>query len=99
MELTLYCLLLSNCVILRFLVSVYVKLFMIRLFLESLMYIQVCFYFVDVTLGTLADLHNSREKLEDLWSARKVKLELALQLRLFEREAIEVCQFLSLNLQ
>jgi len=46
--------------------------------------------------GVLQELQSSREKLEDLWSARKLKLDLALQLRVFEQEAREVfvtCHF------
>jgi len=41
--------------------------------------------------GVLQELQSSREKLEDLWSARKLKLDLALQLRVFEQDALEVC--------
>ena len=40
--------------------------------------------------GVLQELQSSREKLEDLWSARKLKLDLALQLRVFEQDALEV---------
>jgi len=42
-------------------------------------------------VGVLQELQTSREKLEDLWSARKLKLDLALQLRVFEQDALEVC--------
>lgn len=53
--------------------------------------------------GLLESLSRSREELEELWSNRKLKLDLCLQLRLFERDALEVCfslvcSFLSLNL-
>ena len=40
--------------------------------------------------GVLQTLQAGREELEDLWSLRKLKLDLCLQLRLFEREALEV---------
>lgn len=39
---------------------------------------------------TLENLSRTREELEDLWSNRKLKLDLCLQLRLFERDALEV---------
>jgi len=47
--------------------------------------------------GVLQELQSSREKLEDLWSARKLKLDLALQLRVFEQDALEVCSTLFLS--
>jgi len=47
--------------------------------------------------GVLQELQSSREKLEDLWSARKLKLDLALQLRVFEQDALEVCATLCIN--
>ncbi len=40
--------------------------------------------------GVLQQLQEGREQLEDLWSVRKMKLDLCLQLRMFEREALEV---------
>lgn len=43
-----------------------------------------------VAAGVLRQLNESRSKLEDLWAARKLKLDLCLQLRLFERDALEV---------
>ena len=41
-------------------------------------------------VGVLQQLQEGREQLEDLWSVRKMKLDLCLQLRMFEREALEV---------
>ena len=41
-------------------------------------------------LGVLRQLNDSRTQLEELWAARKLKLDLCLQLRLFERDAVEV---------
>lgn len=46
--------------------------------------------------GALRELHAGRQKLEDLWAARKMKLDLALQLRLFEREALDLSSQLDL---
>lgn len=40
---------------------------------------------------TLERLNKTREELEELWAARKLKLDLCLQLRIFERDALEVC--------
>ena len=40
--------------------------------------------------GVLRQLNDSRTQLEELWAARKLKLDLCLQLRLFERDAVEV---------
>ncbi|XP_076464280.1 kalirin-like [Babylonia areolata] len=40
--------------------------------------------------GVLAQLNDSRGQLEELWEARKMKLDLCLQLRMFERDAMEV---------
>ncbi|XP_022243783.1 triple functional domain protein-like [Limulus polyphemus] len=40
--------------------------------------------------NTLETLNRNREELEELWSSRKLRLELCLQLRLFERDALEV---------
>ncbi|XP_013406605.1 kalirin isoform X3 [Lingula anatina] len=40
--------------------------------------------------GVIKQLDDSRKQLENLWNARKLKLDLCLQLRLFEREALEV---------
>ena len=40
--------------------------------------------------GVLSQLNESRGQLEELWSARKMKLDLCLQLRIFERDAMEV---------
>ena len=42
------------------------------------------------TLGVLQQLQEGRDQLETLWAARKHKLDLCLQLRLFEQEALEV---------
>ena len=41
--------------------------------------------------GVLQQLNDSREQLDELWNTRKLKLDLCLQLRLFERDALEVC--------
>ena len=41
-------------------------------------------------VGVLQQLQEGREQLEDLWSVRKMKLDMCLQLRMFEREALEV---------
>ncbi|WAR10964.1 TRIO-like protein [Mya arenaria] len=41
-------------------------------------------------------LNESRSELEELWAARKLKLDLCLQLRLFERDALEVSSQLEL---
>lgn len=40
--------------------------------------------------AVLQQLQEGREQLEELWTARRLKLDLCLQLRLFEREALEV---------
>ncbi|CAG2201071.1 TRIO [Mytilus edulis] len=40
--------------------------------------------------GVLHQLNESRSQLEELWAARKMKLDLCLQLRLFERDSLEV---------
>ena len=40
--------------------------------------------------SVLQQLQDGREQLEDLWATRKLKLDLCLQLRMFEREALEV---------
>ena len=40
--------------------------------------------------GTLDKLTGLRDELTDLWATRKLRLELCLQLRLFERDALEV---------
>ena len=39
----------------------------------------------------LQQLQDGRQQLDDLWATRKLKLDLCLQLRLFEREALDVC--------
>ncbi|KAJ8320623.1 hypothetical protein KUTeg_002210 [Tegillarca granosa] len=46
--------------------------------------------------GVLHQLNDSRTQLEELWSARKMKLDLCLQLRLFERDSLEVSSQLEL---
>ncbi|KAL5006006.1 hypothetical protein ScPMuIL_017164 [Solemya velum] len=46
--------------------------------------------------GVLHQLNESRTQLEELWAARKMKLDLCLQLRLFERDALEVSSQLEL---
>ncbi|ESO07374.1 hypothetical protein HELRODRAFT_191159 [Helobdella robusta] len=44
----------------------------------------------------LMELEGERGKLDELWSSRKVKLELAVQLRLFEREVMELSRQLDM---
>ncbi|XP_070187687.1 triple functional domain protein-like isoform X2 [Littorina saxatilis] len=46
--------------------------------------------------GVLTQLNESRSQLEELWAARKMKLDLCLQLRIFERDAMEVSSQLEL---
>lgn len=46
--------------------------------------------------GTLEALTRTREELEALWSNRKLQLDLCLQLRLFERDSIELSSQLEL---
>ncbi|XP_053386213.1 kalirin-like isoform X3 [Mercenaria mercenaria] len=46
--------------------------------------------------SVLRQLNESRSELEELWAARKLKLDLCLQLRLFERDALEVSSQLEL---
>ncbi|KAI8761241.1 triple functional domain protein, partial [Biomphalaria glabrata] len=46
--------------------------------------------------GVLSQLNESRSQLEDLWAARKMKLDLCLQLQVFERDAMEVSSQLEL---
>lgn len=40
--------------------------------------------------GILQSLEEGRRKLEGLWASRRMRLELSLQLKQFEREALEV---------
>lgn len=40
--------------------------------------------------AALRTLERQRNELEELWESRKLKLDLCLQLRLFERDALEV---------
>ena len=40
--------------------------------------------------GILNNLEDGRSKLDNLWAGRRMKLELCLQLRQFERDALEV---------
>ena len=40
--------------------------------------------------NTLDRLGTQRDELGDLWNTRKLRLDLCLQLRLFERDAVEV---------
>ena len=42
--------------------------------------------------ATLDKLSNQRDELGDFWATRKLRLDLCLQLRLFERDALEVIQ-------
>ncbi|XP_064466147.1 triple functional domain protein-like isoform X2 [Ornithodoros turicata] len=46
--------------------------------------------------GTLEALTRTREELEALWANRKLQLDLGLQLRLFERDAVELSSQLEL---
>ncbi|BFZ15658.1 hypothetical protein BsWGS_18696 [Bradybaena similaris] len=46
--------------------------------------------------GVLSQLNDSRSQLEDLWAARKLKLDLCLQLQVFERDSMEVSSQLEL---
>ncbi|CAG5121035.1 unnamed protein product, partial [Candidula unifasciata] len=46
--------------------------------------------------GVLNQLNESRSQLEDLWAARKMKLDICLQLQVFERDAMEVSSQLEL---
>lgn len=40
--------------------------------------------------SALDRINKQREELEELWATRKLKLDLCLRLRLFERDALEV---------
>jgi hypothetical protein len=40
--------------------------------------------------AAMRTLERQRNELEELWESRKLKLDLCLQLRLFERDALEV---------
>ena len=40
--------------------------------------------------STLTRLSGEREELGELWTTRKLRLDLCLQLRLFERDALEL---------
>ena len=40
--------------------------------------------------SALDRLNKQREELEELWATRKLRLDLCLRLRLFERDALEV---------
>ncbi len=53
-----------------------------------------CLLFIIYFTGVLHQLNESRSQLEELWAARKMKLDLCLQLRIFERDALEVCHSL-----
>jgi triple functional domain protein len=46
--------------------------------------------------AALDRLNKQREELEELWATRKLKLDLCLRLRLFERDALEVSSQLEL---
>lgn len=43
--------------------------------------------------SALDRLNKQREELEELWNTRKLRLDLCLRLRLFERDALEVIYF------
>ena len=45
---------------------------------------------VSAVQTTLEKLSSQRDELGDLWATRKLRLDLCLQLRLFERDALEV---------
>lgn len=45
--------------------------------------------------ASLERLNKQRSELEELWAMRKMKLDLYLKLRLFERDALEVNKILS----
>ena len=45
---------------------------------------------VSAVQTTLEKLSTQRDELGDLWATRKLRLDLCLQLRLFERDALEV---------
>jgi hypothetical protein len=45
---------------------------------------------INATQTTLDRLTNQRDELGDLWTTRKSRLDLCLQLRIFERDALEV---------
>lgn len=49
---------------------------------------------VSAVEAALDRLAKQRSDLEELWSARKLRLDLCLRLRLFERDALEVSFFL-----
>lgn len=40
--------------------------------------------------AAMRTLEKQRQELEEIWETRKLKLDLCLQLRLFERDALEV---------
>lgn len=46
-------------------------------------------------VGATQNLEEGRQSLEELWATRKLKLDLCLQLRMFEREALEVITMFS----
>lgn len=45
---------------------------------------------VSAVEGALERLGKQRGELEEMWAARKLRLDLCLRLRLFERDALEV---------
>ena len=47
--------------------------------------------------GVLTQLQEDRTQLEELWAARRLKLEFCLQLRMFEREALDVSHKIKSN--
>ncbi|XP_064646133.1 triple functional domain protein-like isoform X3 [Lineus longissimus] len=46
--------------------------------------------------GVIQKLNETRNELEELWAERKMKLDLCLQLRIFEREALDISSQLEL---
>lgn len=53
---------------------------------------------VSAVESALDRLAKQRSDLEELWAARKLRLDLCLRLRLFERDALEVSKILLIEL-
>jgi hypothetical protein len=61
--------------------------------LQYLRFLEFCLIFagsVSSVQSTLGKLTSEREDLGELWTTRKLRLDLCLQLRLFERDALEL---------
>nr|KAG5714838.1 hypothetical protein BaRGS_000326 [Batillaria attramentaria] len=69
---------------------------MLIVFVLTVKLLVVCIVIILHFLGVLTQLNESRSQLEELWAARKMKLDLCLQLRVFERDAMEVSSQLEL---